>query len=101
MSQEVTVMSRHISRKQRWTQQDARNYTSVLGRVVYEQNGWYSVLQYRLRVPPAQGQSASSWVARTERFGPFKRPRDAMVTLEREATALQNHHGENIVVGKG
>ena len=32
-------------------------------------------------------------------LGPFRRPRNAMVELEREATVLRNRHGEDVRIG--
>jgi hypothetical protein len=32
-------------------------------------------------------------------LGPFRRPRNAMVELEREVTVLRNRHGEDVHVG--
>ena len=32
-------------------------------------------------------------------LGPFKRPRNAMVELEREVTVLRNRHGADVQVG--
>lgn len=92
-------MSKHVGRKQRWVRQDASRYTSPLGRVFYEQNGWYAVLDYRTPTPaPAEG-GPPVWVAHTQRLGPFKRPRNAMIALEREATLLRNRHGHNVLIG--
>ena len=38
------------------------------------------------------------WTEHRERLGPFKRPRNAMVALEREVTLLRNRHGKDILV---
>jgi hypothetical protein len=32
-------MRKHAGRKQRWTQQDARTYSSDFGKVIYDQDG--------------------------------------------------------------
>jgi hypothetical protein len=91
-------MSRHIGRKQRWSQLDARRYTSALGQVFYEQNGWYAALDYKTVAPP-QDDGTPTWVAHRQRLGPYKRPRNAMVALEREVTALRNRHGKHLLIG--
>lgn len=92
-------MSKHIGRKQRWSQLDARRYTSPLGQVFYEQNGWYARFDYQT-LGPEQGENASPiWFAHRQQLGPYKRPRNAMVALEREVTALRNHHGKGVLVG--
>ena len=92
-------MSKHVGRKKRWTQEDARTYASALGKVVYDRNAWFALLDYRTRMPPRQEGGVPEWLSDTRRLGPFKRPRDAMVALEREATFLKNRHGENILFG--
>lgn len=90
-------MSKHIGRKQRWVQETANRYSSILGKVVYEQNGWYALLDYRLR--STEPSDLTVWMAHQARLGPFKRPRNAMVALEREATMLKNRHAKGILFG--
>lgn len=89
-------MSKHIGRKQRWTQESPKRYTSAEGTVVYEEQAWFGVFKYRLRLPDDSG--LAKWEEHRERLGPFKRPRNAMVALEREVTLLRNRHGKNILV---
>jgi hypothetical protein len=91
-------MSRHVSRKERWTQIDAKRHRSSLGEVVYDKNGWYAVLPYRTLAAPAEG-ALLAWEQHRRRLGPFKRPRNAMVALEQEANVLKNRHGDNLVFG--
>lgn len=93
-------MSKHAGRRQRWTRQDARTYSSDFGKVVYQQDGWYSLLEYKTRVPPEREAGLPSWQAHSQRLGPFKRPRNAMVALEREVTFLKNRHGTDILFGE-
>ena len=90
-------MSKHIGRKQRWTQDSTTQHSSPLGKVVYEQRAWYGILEYRTRAGDALALLV--WVAQQQRLGPYKRPRNAMVALEREATALRNRHGQDILLG--
>jgi hypothetical protein len=90
-------MSKHISRRQRWTEESPTQHSSALGKVVYQQRAWYGLLDYRLRVE--EGAGLATWEPHTQRLGPFKRPRNAMVAVEREATILQNHHGANVLFG--
>ena len=92
-------MSKHISRKDRWTRQDARRYSSALGEVSYGPDGWYALLAYRMMLPPDGPSGLPSWTPHRQRLGPFKRSRNAMVALEREAAALSNRHGETILIG--
>jgi hypothetical protein len=92
-------MGKHIGRKQRWAQKDARTYTSALGPVVYRQDAWFARLAYQVRQLPATEGELPAWV-RTDRWlGPYRRPRNAMVELEREVTILRNRHGEDLQVG--
>jgi hypothetical protein len=90
-------MSKHVSRKERWTRETPSRYVSALGKVVYERRAWYGLLEYRLRAEEATPLPA--WVPHAQRLGPFKRPRNAMVALEREATLLKNRHGDGILLG--
>ena len=92
-------MSKHVGRKERWTQVDARTYCSDLGRVVYRQDGWYAHLDYRTLVPPDRPGGTPTWLPHAELLGPFRRPRNAMVALEREVTYLRNRHGKDVLVG--
>jgi len=92
-------MTKHVGRSKRWTRVDAKRYSSRLGRVVYERNAWYALLDYRTLVPPGREGGLPSWQAHARRLGPFKRPRDAMVALEREATVLENRHGDGVRFG--
>jgi hypothetical protein len=91
-------MSKHIGRKDRWTQVTARRYTSALGPVFYEQSGWYALLSYQIPDPEADPAGPPKWVAHEQRLGPFKRPRNAMVALEREATVLRRRHGSRALI---
>jgi hypothetical protein len=92
-------MSRHVGRKQRWQQHSATRYASAIGEVAYADNAWYGTLQYRTRVAPTAPAEPARWESHTVRLGPFKRPRNAMVALEREATILKNRHGADARIG--
>ncbi len=89
-------MSKHVSRKERWTQETPGRYVSDVGAVVYEQRAWYALLDYHTRSPEETARPV--WVAHRLRLGPFKRPRNAMVALEREATVLKNRHGGDVLL---
>jgi hypothetical protein len=90
-------MSRHIGRKQRWTRDDACQYTCDLGQVVYAKAAWFGLLEYKTVIPVTNGTALPSWLSHLVRLGPFKRPRNAMIAVEREATMLRNRHGKHIV----
>jgi hypothetical protein len=89
-------MSKHVGRRQRWTQETSGRYSSALGSVVYERNAWFGMLEYRTREP--QGGPEPTWAAHARRLGPFKRPRNAMVALEEEVTILRNRHGSEVLI---
>jgi hypothetical protein len=88
-------MSKHISRKQRWNQDIPSQYSSLLGKVVYQERAWYGLLDYQTRVASEKVSELAGWQEHHVRLGPFKRPRNAMVALEREATILKNRHGDD------
>jgi hypothetical protein len=91
-------MSKHVSRKERWTQESSTRYSSLLGTVVYRDRAWYASLDYKTLSHDEHQMPV--WTAHTMQLGPFKRPRNAMVALEREVTALQNRHGKNVLIGE-
>ncbi|HEX3150911.1 MAG TPA: hypothetical protein VHR66_22725 [Gemmataceae bacterium] len=92
-------MSKHQGRKGRWTKVDAKTHTSALGGVHYRQDAWYAWLAYRVRESSRIAGELPAWVDYARWLGPFKRPRNAMVELEREATILRNRHGDEVQIG--
>ena|SRR5215217_7836642 len=93
-------MSKNAGRKGRWTEKDNRTYTSALGPVVYRQDAWYARLIYQVRTPPPEEGGLPAWVSHDRWLGPYKRPRNAMVELEREATILRNRHRADVRIGE-
>jgi hypothetical protein len=93
------AMSKHVGRKQRWSQKDAKTYVSKLGPVVYREDAWYARLVYQVREPSTDLNTLPAWESHDRWLGPFKRPRNAMVELEREATYLRNRHGDDVRIG--
>ena len=92
-------MSKHVSRKKRWTQLDSRTHSSTLGKVFFERNAWHGLIEYRTQLSPVLVGGPPRWEEHTSRLGPYKRPRNAMVALEREATVLKNRFGDEILFG--
>lgn len=92
-------MSKHVGRKHRWTRADAKIYSSETGKVLFERGAWYAELTYRTVTPPEHDGGLPGWVSHNRRLGPFKRPRNAMVALEEEATIFKNRYGEGIRFG--
>jgi hypothetical protein len=93
-------MSKHVGRKDRWMQAGPNRYTSALGPVMYRQDAWYARLVYRLREPSMVEGELPAWVNYDRWLGPFKRPRNGMVELEREVTVLRNRHSDEVQVGE-
>ena len=60
---------------------------------------WFGLFDYKTLAPAEQDGAAPSWLTHSTRLGPFKRPRNAMVALEREVTLLKNRHQKNILFG--
>ncbi|HLJ93280.1 MAG TPA: hypothetical protein VKU02_08830 [Gemmataceae bacterium] len=89
-------MSKHVSRKQRWTQDSPSQHTSALGKVVNAKGAWFGLLDYQTLIPSAHENGLPGWLCHSVRLGPFKRPRNAMVAVEREAAMLRNRHGEHV-----
>jgi hypothetical protein len=92
-------MSRHVPRSERWTSHGPNEHRSTEGYVVrYYRGAWWAEVGYRLRQdgPP---ERPPEWEMRSDRLGPFKRPRNAMVEAERHATMLRNRHGEGVRLG--
>jgi hypothetical protein len=92
-------MSKHVGRKQRWNQESPSRYSSQLGKVVYQEKAWFALLDYRVLAAERDAGGHPVWEAHSLRLGPYRRPRNAMVALEREATVLQNRHGPNVLFG--
>ena len=91
-------MSRHITRKERWTIHSPSERRSGEGLVVrFFKRAWWAEIPYRVQI---DGKGSVSWESHFERLGPFKRPRNAMVEAERYATILQNRHGDKVVFSR-
>ena len=90
-------MSKHIGRKQRWHQESETAHTSDFGRVVFRERAWYGLLDYRTMT--LGDDQLPVWESHHLRLGPFKRPRNAMLAVEREATVLRNRHGAKVLFG--
>jgi hypothetical protein len=91
-------MSKHIGRKQRWTQESTTRYSSEQGTVLYQERAWYALLEFKTL--SFDDRQTPIWTDQQMELGPYKRPRNAMVALEREVTALRNRHGKNVLIGR-
>jgi hypothetical protein len=66
--------------------------------VVYREQAWYGVVHYRTRLPEQRPGDVAAWEDHRLQLGPFKRPRNAMVAVEREVTLLRNRHGADFLL---
>jgi len=92
-------MSKHVGRKDGWTQRGPNAHTSAIGTVNYRQDAWFARLVYRIRQPSTVEGELPGWVYYDRWLGPYKRPRNAMVELEREVTVLRNRYRDDVQVG--
>jgi hypothetical protein len=89
-------MSKHSSRKSRWTQVNAKEYRALFGTVRYHAGAWEGVVRYDLWIdePP---DSVGAWRSHQDVVaGRFKRPRNAMMAVEEQALQLQRAHQKRI-----
>jgi len=93
-------MSRHIPRHDRWTSHGPTEHRAADGlRVFFERGAWWAEVTYRLRTADAPPEALPAWESHTDRLGPFKRPRNAMVEAERHATFLERRHTDYLEWG--
>ncbi|MFO0966193.1 MAG: hypothetical protein U0793_11500 [Gemmataceae bacterium] len=86
-------MSRHVSRKSRWTQVSAKEYRSSFGVVTYRAGAWEGRLVFmRWNI------DTDSWRPETLAAGRFKRPRNAMICVEDKAIETQRRYGDDVKV---
>ena len=89
-------MSRHTSRKSRWTQVSPKEYRAAFGVVRYRAGAWEGEVFYELRAP-ASDDPAAAWQSEAAPVaGRFKRPRNAMMAVEEKAREVLRRHGEQV-----
>jgi hypothetical protein len=88
------AMSRHISRKKRWSSYGPNEHRSAQGRVYYRAGQWWAILVYQVADPSVSDPGAVQYWE----VGRFKRARNAMIALEDKATELQRRYGDNLVL---
>jgi hypothetical protein len=89
-------MSRHVPRHERWSKQGPNEYRSGGVVVRYDKGAWWALVSYRQRDEPAAADAPPPWHEQTERLGPFKRPRNAMMAAEERVLLLGRRHGDNV-----
>jgi len=89
-------MSKHEPRKSRWTQLNAKEYRAAFGVVRYHAGAWEGSVSYDLRQPPQEDGAEIVWQPRNVSTGRFKRPRNAMLSVEEQARLLLRRHGADV-----
>ena len=87
-------MSRHTSRKERWTQVSAKEHRAAFGVVRYHAGAWEGTVVYQ----QSHGDDPLSWKAEEMYVGRFKRPRNAMIAVEDKAREIARRHGDQMKV---
>ncbi len=88
-------MSRHVPRHERWSKHGPNEYRSGGVVVRYDKGAWWALVSYRQR-EEGEAADAALWHDQTERLGPFKRPRNAMMAAEERVLLLGRRHGDNV-----
>src|SRR6266511_1416884 len=81
-TEEAAPMSRHVPRHQRWSRHGPNEYRFGGAVVRYERGAWWAELAYRQLPPEHQADVPQVWAKHSDRLGPFKRPRNAMIAVE-------------------
>ena len=89
-------MSRHVPRKERWSQVHPSEYRSAFGVVKYRAGAWEGTVAYELRPEPTDALPEPLFEPLTAPAGRHKRPRNAMMAVEDKARELLRRHGANI-----
>jgi hypothetical protein len=93
-------MSRHVPRHERWTSHGPTEHRSGPGLTVYFRRGaWWAEVAYRTLPDGVPVGPLAPWRPHTDVLGPFKRPRNAMVAAEQQATFLRRRHGDRVALG--
>ena len=87
-------MSRHTSRKERWTQISAKEYRAPFGVVRYLKRAWEGTVVFEAW----NEQGEPPWEAKEEYAGRFKRPRNAMIAVEDKAREILRKGGDKVKV---
>jgi hypothetical protein len=91
-------MSRHIPRHERWNKRGPNEYRSGGAVVRFDKGAWWAVLSYRELPAGAESADPQAWQERSDRLGPFKRPRNAMIAVEDRAVMLARRHGDHVQI---
>jgi len=87
-------MSRHTSRKERWTEVNAKEHRALFGFVRYRAGAWEGTVVYE-----TWNEAGESHWQKAETFvGRFKRPRNAMIAVEDKAREIARKQGDKVKV---
>jgi hypothetical protein len=75
-----------------------KEYQSGGVQVRFDKGAWWAVLCYRELPVGAEETGAPAWQERSERLGPFKRPRNAMIAAEDRAVLLKRRLGDRVAI---
>jgi hypothetical protein len=92
-------VSRHVPRRERWTRSGASEHRCPGALVRPLKGAWYAWLSYSLADPTVPAGQSPVWRPRSERLGPFRRPRNAMMAAEGQLTMLSRRHGNRLALG--
>ena len=84
-------MSRHSTRKERWTQVNAKEYRALFGIVRFHAGAWEGTVVY-------QTWDEEAWHGEESFAGRFKRPRNAMIAVEEKARTIARQQGDRAKV---
>src|SRR5262249_16483349 len=99
MPAEDGPMSRHIPRHERWSRLGPNEYKSGSAVVRFDKGAWWAVVSYQQLPADTPAPVPGSVAPRSDRLGPFKRPRNAMVAAENHVTLLRRRHGNQAILG--
>jgi hypothetical protein len=91
-------MSRHVPRHERWAKYGPNEYRSGSAVVRFEKGAWWALLTYRQLPDNVSPLDLDAWRDHSDRLGPFKRPRNAMIAAEDRAVLLKRRHGDRVVL---
>jgi hypothetical protein len=91
-------MSRHIPRHARWDRRGPNEYRAGGSAVRYERGAWWALISYRRLPADIPTDAALVWEERSDRLGPFKRPRNAMIAAEDHVSILRRRHGDRVAI---
>jgi hypothetical protein len=91
-------VSRHVPRHERWSKHGPNEFRSGGAAVRFERGAWWALLSYRELPADAAPLDVNAWQDRSDRLGPFKRPRNAMIAVEDRVVQLKRRLGERVMI---